>query len=164
MTPATRNRRSVPSPPDLWQMRSWEKPRRSSSFRWSTVEDGCLLTVCDDGESITTESFVPPSIPAPRPWERIAVRAIYAPNKDGRIWKRAGGLLPTDECGSYAACVAELASQGQGARKRARIIGFVRAWGRARWDARAGDPRDGGRDLSQARGMSFHQEQLRWSL
>ncbi|KAB5527954.1 hypothetical protein GE09DRAFT_975272 [Coniochaeta sp. 2T2.1] len=47
--------------------------------------------------------------------------------------------------------MAELESQGQGARKRARKIRHVPVWGDAQWDVRAEEPRDGSWDMIEAR-------------
>jgi hypothetical protein len=45
----------------------------------------------------------------------------------------------------------ELESQGQGARKRARVAGYVMVWGDAGWDKRVEETRDGNWDIVEAR-------------
>lgn len=48
--------------------------------------------------------------------------------------------------------MAELESQGQGARKRVRKMKYVPVWGEAQWDTQVEEPRDGTWDLAEARG------------
>ncbi|KAH8904172.1 hypothetical protein BR93DRAFT_930781 [Coniochaeta sp. PMI_546] len=99
---------------------------------------------------VSASSFLPPPKCPARAWQRIPVPAVTRPCK---IWKRTVGE-PGAETDSlrYAIAIAELDSQGQTQRKRARKTGHVPVWGDAQWDIGVDEPRDGSWDLVEARG------------
>ncbi|OIW25590.1 hypothetical protein CONLIGDRAFT_499476 [Coniochaeta ligniaria NRRL 30616] len=130
---------------------------------------------------VTTSSFLPPPKCPARAWQRIPVPAVTRPCM---IWKRTVGEPGTDSDSlQYTLAMAELESQGQGERKRARKARHVPVWGDAQWDTRVEEPRDGSWDLVEARAsvaairdeqeetqeyamshrpVTFPEEKLRW--
>ncbi|KAK3305893.1 uncharacterized protein B0T15DRAFT_533760 [Chaetomium strumarium] len=104
-----------------------------------------------DQDPITAGCFLPPPIPYPRPWQRVAVAPVPGLRRQNRIWKRVGGLVAAPETERYCLAMAELESQGQEPRKRARQVRHIPAWGTAKWDPRAEEGHDGKRDLREAR-------------
>ncbi|KAK3376477.1 hypothetical protein B0T24DRAFT_526544 [Lasiosphaeria ovina] len=100
---------------------------------------------------ITSASFTAPVIPSPRSWERVPVGSATVGRGQRKIWKRVGGISSAAFDESYARVVAELESQGQGPRKRARHEKYIPPYGDAKWDIRAGKELDGKWDLIEAR-------------
>ncbi|KAJ9132615.1 hypothetical protein NKR23_g11104 [Pleurostoma richardsiae] len=98
---------------------------------------------------ITSSSFLPPPLPHPKPWHRVLVPSSHARANQRRVWKRIGGLARP--VGDDSAAFVELAAQGQGARKRARTMRFVRSLADVKWDSRVREARDGSWDLVEAR-------------
>ncbi|KAB5585093.1 hypothetical protein GE09DRAFT_1069341 [Coniochaeta sp. 2T2.1] len=125
----------------------WQSGRSASPFIATHLSRQSLTS---SSNPITTSSFLPPRTAGPaRAWERVPVPAA---TRGCKIWKRTVGEPGTDaESLQYVLSMAELESQGQGARKRARKIRHVPVWGDARWDVRVEEPRDGSWDLVEAR-------------
>ncbi|KAK0649172.1 hypothetical protein B0T16DRAFT_126546 [Cercophora newfieldiana] len=99
---------------------------------------------------ITAASFLPPMVACPRAWQRVPVVPVASRGPQRRIWKRvAASLVVVDE--KYRRAAAELQSQGECPRKRARRERHVTVWGDAEWDVRVDQPRDGTQDLLAAR-------------
>ncbi|KAK0713288.1 hypothetical protein B0T26DRAFT_716988 [Lasiosphaeria miniovina] len=107
--------------------------------------------LCPTPSPITSACFTAPVIPSPRSWERIPVDSATAGRRQRKIWKRVGGITSAAFDESYARAVAELESQGQGPRKRARHEKYIPPYGDAKWGIRAGKELDGEWDLIEAR-------------
>ncbi len=104
---------------------------------------------------ITAEAFQPPQTSCPRPWQRVAVAPVPGLRRQPKIWKRVGGLPTEPSQGPYERAMAELGEQGREARKRSRHARHGSAFGDAPWDPRAEEEHNGRRDLEEARGMGF---------
>ena len=73
-------------------------------------------------------------------------------HRQRKIWKRVGGTVAAHGHTGYARAMAELARDGQGARKRVRQEKHIPVWGDARWHPNVEQRRDGMWDLIEARG------------
>ncbi|KAK4140992.1 uncharacterized protein C8A04DRAFT_14426, partial [Dichotomopilus funicola] len=90
-----------------------------------------------------------------RAWDRVPVAPVPDTRRQSKIWKRVGGLPVDPTQKAYQRSMAELESQGEGPRKRARHLRWVPAWGDMKWHGSKGveyTPED---ILAAARGMWF---------
>ncbi|KAK0666991.1 hypothetical protein QBC41DRAFT_374993 [Cercophora samala] len=103
---------------------------------------------------VTANAFVPPRIPAPKPWQRVAVNPATGHNRHRRIWKRVPGSSASNPArDAYLRDMAELEdARGQNPRKRVRGSSHVPAYGDAKWNNRPRNARlIGSVDLGEAR-------------
>ncbi|KAK4194927.1 hypothetical protein QBC40DRAFT_269718 [Triangularia verruculosa] len=103
---------------------------------------------------VTANAFLPPRIPAPKAWQRVAVNPASGHGRQSKIWKRVPGLSVSNPArDAYLRDMAELEdTRGQNPRKRVRGGSHVPAYGDAKWAIRPRSARLIGRvDLGEAR-------------
>ncbi|CAP64739.1 uncharacterized protein PODANS_5_10040 [Podospora anserina S mat+] len=105
----------------------------SMSFDFSPLEfwGTFQLTVClRSRPRVTANAFLPPRIPAPKPWQRVAVDPA-AGHRQRKIWKRVPGSSGSNPArDAYLRDMAELEdARGQNPRKRVRGSAHVPVYG-----------------------------------
>ncbi|EFX06246.1 hypothetical protein CMQ_6567 [Grosmannia clavigera kw1407] len=87
----------------------------------------------DLASTITAANFAAPPLPHPRAWQRVAVSATTSSLGLRKIWKRVGGMAPSQDDDRYLAAVRELQSDSRSPRKRRRELRHVPVWAEAQW-------------------------------
>ncbi|KAK0736056.1 hypothetical protein B0T21DRAFT_348169 [Apiosordaria backusii] len=105
---------------------------------------------------VTANAFLPPRIPAPKAWQRVAVNPAPGHSRQRKIWKRVPGLSASNPArDAYLRDMAELEdARGQNPRKRVRGGNHVPVYGDAKWNTRPRNARlVGSVDLGEARAL-----------
>ncbi|KAH6616072.1 hypothetical protein B0J18DRAFT_295390 [Chaetomium sp. MPI-SDFR-AT-0129] len=102
-----------------------------------------MATRADAATTFTNDEFLVDALLHYRPagyraWDRVPVAPVPDTRRQPKIWKRVGGLPVDPTQRTYQRSMAELESQGEGPRKRARHLRWVPAWGDMKWHGSKG--------------------------